>query len=192
MKPLFTAFFLLFMAFMAAQRIWETFFRKKGKKGKIIQKWTFPVLSALHFIVGIGTVIEYFAVQRTINLGVSLIGLIMFFSALTLRMRVVRTLGDYHSVHIEMREEHPLIREGPYQVMRHPYYVSVMLELLGFPLVGNAYYSFLVALFVYLPFLFLRIHFEEIAMEETFGDEYRKYKAEVPGFLPVRKHKALL
>ena len=100
MKPLFTAFFLLFMAFMAAERIGETFFRKKGKKGKIIRKWTFPVLSTIHFAIGIGTVVEYFTVQRNINLAITLLGLVMFLSALTLRTWVIRTLGDYHSVHI--------------------------------------------------------------------------------------------
>jgi len=177
---------------MATQRIWETFFRRKGQQGRIVKKWTFPVLSALHFSIGIGTVVEYFSVQRDINLGIALLGLVMFFSALTLRRRVIKTLGDYHSVHIEIRDEHPLIREGPYRVMRHPYYLSVMLELLGFPLVGNAYYAFLVSLCVYLPLLGVRIYFEEIAMEEKFGNEYKRYKAEVRGFLPIRKRRALL
>jgi len=186
MNPFFTTFFLIFVRFMAAQRIWETFWRKKGRKGTIVRKWTFPLLSTLHFTVGIGTVVEYFLVQRPINLGIAFLGLLMFSSALILRRRVIETLGEFHSVHIAIREEHPLIGEGPYRYLRHPYYVIVILELLGFPLVANAFYAFFFSLLVYLPVLFLRVFFEEKAMEEKFGDEYLKFRSETPGFLPLR------
>lgn len=189
---IFSLFFLLFMALMAIQRVWETFFRKKGERGKIIKKWTFPVLSTLHFLIGIGTVIEFFVLPRKISYPVTLLGMLMFFSAFFLRRWVIRTLGPYHSVHIELRDKHPLIREGPFKLMRHPYYLSVMFELLGFPLVGNAYYSFLFSLFVYIPFLLLRVYFEEVAMEERFGEEYKRYKSEVRGFLPFKKLKIQL
>jgi isoprenylcysteine carboxyl methyltransferase (ICMT) family protein YpbQ len=175
------------MVFMAAQRIWETFFRKMGKSGTIFKKWTFSVLSTLHVTIGIGTIVEYFVMQRTINLGVTLLGLIMFFSAFFFRTWVINILGEYHSIHIEIREDHPLMREGPYRYIRHPYYLSVIFELLGFPLIANAYYSFLCSLFVYLPFLLIRVHFEERAMTEKFGDAYLKYKSETWRFLPIKR-----
>ena len=182
----FTLFFLFFMALMATQRVRETFFRKKIKHGRIVKKWTLPVLSTFHFAVGLGTVVEYFAVQREINLTITLLGFSMFSTAFFLRKWAIKTLGDYHSIHIEIREEHPLIREGPYRYIRHPYYLSVIMELLGFPLVANAYYSFLFSLLFYVPFLYVRVYFEEAAMVEKFGDEYLRYKSYTWGFFPIK------
>ena len=93
----------------------------------------------------------------------------------------------YHSIHIEMREHHPLIKKGPYKYLRHPYYLAVIFEVLGFPLVPNAYYAFLFSIFTYLPLLFIRIYFEEKAMIKKFGDEYHLYKRENWGLIPFKR-----
>lgn len=184
---IYTVFLLVFMFIMTIQRIWETFFTKKNKKGKIVKRWTFPILSTLHFIVGIGTIVEYFSVNRTINYTVTSIGFIMFMSAFILRKWAVKTLGDYHSIHIEIRVNHPLIKNGPYAYIRHPYYLSVIFELLGLPLIANAFFSFIFSLIIYVPFLLLRVYCEEKAMIKEFNDEYLEYKRETPGFLPLRR-----
>lgn len=184
---LFTYFFLIFMLAMSIHRIWETFFREKGKKGKIIKKWTLPVLSILHFIVGIGTFIEFLIIKREMNFTITTVGFIMFIIALLGRNWAIKTLGEYHSIHIEIREDHPLIKKGPYIFLRHPYYLSVILELLGIPLIANAFYSFIFSLLVYIPFLLLRVYFEEKAMIDKFNNEYIQYKKETWGFLPLKK-----
>lgn len=170
---------------MSIQRIWETFFKKNiTEKGLIIKRWTLPALSITHFTVGIATVIEYFTINRKINLFISLIGLGLYLFALVLRKSAIRALGKYHSIHIEIRAKHELIRKGPYKYIRHPYYCSVMLELLGFPLIPNAFYSFLISLFIYIPLLFIRLYYEEKAMIAKFGDEYINYKRKTRGFIP--------
>lgn len=177
----------MFMFTMSVHRIWETFFRKKGKKGWIVKKWTFPVLSVLHFTVGIGTFAEYFIIKREINFVITIIGLIMFSMALLVRNWAIKTLGEYHSIHIEIREDHPLIKRGPYAYLRHPYYLSVILELLGIPLVANAAYSFIFSFAVYIPFLLLRVYFEEKTMLDKFNEKYTEYKRETWGVLPLKK-----
>ncbi len=184
---IFTVLFVLFMLVMAFQRIGETFFAKKINRGEIYNKWTFPVLSTLHFIVGIGTAVEYFCVSRNINYTISCVGFCMFVSAFILRRWAVHALGDYHSIHIEIRTNQPLIKNGPYYYLRHPYYLSVILELLGLPLVGNAFFSFAISLFVYIPFLLLRVYLEEQAMITVFNGEYIQYKKDTPGFFPLIK-----
>jgi protein-S-isoprenylcysteine O-methyltransferase Ste14 len=92
-------------------------------------------------------------------------------------------------VHIEIRDHHRLIKEGPYKYMRHPYYLSVMLELAGFPLIPNAYFSFLISLCFYFPLVFIRLYLEEIEMINKFGDSYNLYKNEIRGLLPIKKRK---
>jgi protein-S-isoprenylcysteine O-methyltransferase Ste14 len=181
----FTFFFMSFMLIMSIQRIWETFFRiNLTERGLIFKKWTLPALSITHFTVGIVTVIEYFTINRKINFLISLIGLGLYLFAFVLRNRSIRALGKYHSIHIEIREYHELIQKGPYKYIRHPYYCSVILEMLGFPLIPNSYYAFFIALFIYIPIVFIRLSYEEKAMIAKLGDEYIAYMKKTWGFIP--------
>lgn len=177
------------MVMMGIHRIWMTLIKQVGKRGKIEKKWTLHALTVVHSVIGIGAVIEYFLIRREINYIISGIGFGMFFVALLSRNWAIRTLGKYHSPHIEIRKNHKLIKNGPYAYIRHPYYVSVILEILGIPLIPNSYYTFWLALFVYIPLLFIRIWFEEKVMTVTFGENYSNYKREVSGFLPIKKRK---
>lgn len=185
----FTILFILFMVIMAIHRIWTTLIRKVGERGQIEKKWTLSALTSIHSVIGIGAIIEYFFIHREINYIISAIGFGMFFVALLIRNWAIRSLGKYHSPHIEIKKNHKLIKNGPYAYIRHPYYVSVILEILGLPLIPNSYYTFLLALFVYIPFLFIRIRFEEKVMTVTFGENYSNYKKGIPGFLPIKKRK---
>lgn len=188
----FTILFLSFMLIMGFQRIWETFFKKIGKEeGLIIKKWTLVALTTLHFAAGILTVVEYFVFGREINFVITTLGFTMYFLGLIFRKWSIRALGKYHSIHIEIRSHHPLIKEGPYQYLRHPYYLGVIFELLGFPLVPNAYYAFCFSLFAYVPLLFIRLYFEEKAMIEKFGETYLLYKRETWGLFPFRRVRSM-
>lgn len=183
----FDILFLSFMLMMAVHRIWETFFGKGRCKGSIEKKWTLGVLTIVHFAVGIGCVIEHFIMHREINLFVAFLGLAMFLFALVGRTWAIKTLGKYHSPHIETREDQPLIKTGPYKFLRHPIYFFTMFELTGFPLIPNAYYSFIIALFIYIPLLMLRLYYEERSMVGKFSEEYRLYKKEVRALIPFKK-----
>lgn len=186
----FTSIFLAFMFVMTTQRIWETFFKKLTKeKGCIQHRWTLFALTLVHASICILTVVEYLLIKRQLNVFMSALGLFLFLLSLFLRKWSIKALGKYHSVHIEIRDHHRLIKEGPYKYMRHPYYLSVMLELVGFPLIPNAYFSFLISLCFYFPLVFIRLYLEEIEMINKFGDSYDIYKNEIMGLLPIKKRK---
>jgi protein-S-isoprenylcysteine O-methyltransferase Ste14 len=173
---------------MSIQRIWETFFKIKKKTEEIIDKWTLNVLVTIHVIIIIAAVAEYFIVKRQINLCISIIGFILYIIALIGRNWSINTLGKYHSPHVEIMDKHLLIRNGPYRYLRHPYYLSVIFEFIGFPLVPNSYYALCLSLFLYIPALYiLRVYPEEKAMMREFGREYLLYKKEVGGFLPFKR-----
>lgn len=183
-----TVLFVVFMAFMCVERVWEVFFKNKKEHGRILNKWSLLVLGFIHCIVIVATILEYFLVKRQINLRVSLTGFILYLVALVGRNWSINTLGKYHSPYVEIMDDHLLIKKGPYQYLRHPYYLSVLIEFCGFPLVFNSYYSFFISLFIYMPALFiLRVYPEERSMIREFGKEYMLYKKEVFGFLPLKK-----
>jgi protein-S-isoprenylcysteine O-methyltransferase Ste14 len=141
----------------------------------------------IHFAIGIIAVVEYLLNERPIYYLVSLIGLIMFTVGLLGRRWAVKTLGKYHSAHIEIRKDQILITLGPYKYVRHPIYLSIIFELLGFPLIPNAYYAFLLSLLVYIPLLLVRLHIEEKILTEKFTSSYRHYKSTVPRLIPFTK-----
>ena len=75
-----------------------------------------------------------------------------------------------------------LVKSGPYRYSRNPQVVGWGLALFGAALAGRSVRALvLVGLF----FLVHRLYFsiEERHLERTFGEEYRRYRAEAPRFL---------
>jgi protein-S-isoprenylcysteine O-methyltransferase Ste14 len=90
---------------------------------------------------------------------------------------------------IKMIEGHRLVKDGPYSYVRHPLILCAMIEAVGLALIPNSYYTLLIALFGFVPFMVFRAYLEERMLIEEFGDEYRKYKKEVFSFFPIKKVK---
>lgn len=183
-RNLFTALFVPLMVIISVQRLIVSFRQRSTMKGSVRFQWSFPVLMVLFTGVLVGTVVEYFLVERALNLWVAGCGLVIFVSSVVVRGVAIRTLGRYWSLHVEIRPEHQLISSGIYGVVRHPIYLSVLLESLSIPLLGNAYYTLLGTMCLYWPVLFWRLWLEEQAMVEKFGDQYVAYKRRVPAIVP--------
>jgi protein-S-isoprenylcysteine O-methyltransferase Ste14 len=77
-----------------------------------------------------------------------------------------------------------LVKSGPYRYSRNPQVVGWGLSLLGVALTGRSPK----ALLLVVAFFFVhRLHSitEERHLEHVFGEEYRRYRAEVPRFLDL-------
>jgi methanethiol S-methyltransferase len=76
-----------------------------------------------------------------------------------------------------------LATTGPYGTVRHPQYVGFILVMLGFLVQWPTILT--LAMFPVLAVMYVRLaQHEEQAVIAAFGDEYRRYMAEVPGFIP--------
>jgi protein-S-isoprenylcysteine O-methyltransferase Ste14 len=75
-----------------------------------------------------------------------------------------------------------LVKSGPYRYSRNPQVVGWLLALLGAALAGRSAKALILVGFF---FLIHRLHTptEERHLERTFGEEYLRYRAEVPRFL---------
>ena len=100
------------------------------------------------------------------------------------RAQASRQLGPFHSPHIELRQAQTLITQGIYRIARHPYYGSVIMELVGFNLFLNTLRSLFVVGFIYFPLMLFRIKREELFMAAHFGDTYQRYAASTPRLVP--------
>jgi protein-S-isoprenylcysteine O-methyltransferase Ste14 len=87
---------------------------------------------------------------------------------------------------VEIRDEHEFVREGPFRWVRHPAYLSMILELVAGGLILNAYWALGVAGLIFVPTLAWRLKLEEAALVEKFGEAYLQYRRCTPALLPLK------
>jgi protein-S-isoprenylcysteine O-methyltransferase Ste14 len=92
-------------------------------------------------------------------------------------------LGRNWSGEITIKEEHRLIRTGPYKVVRHPIYTGLLAMYVGTAMVAG---TWLAAAGVVLAMLayWRKVRLEERNLEEAFGAEYKEYSEETWAILP--------
>jgi protein-S-isoprenylcysteine O-methyltransferase Ste14 len=92
-------------------------------------------------------------------------------------------LGRNWSAEVTIKQNHELVRSGPYTIVRHLIYTGMLLELVGTALsVGK--WRALVGLVLIVAALLRKLSIEERFMSEQFGEAYARYRAEVPGLIP--------
>jgi protein-S-isoprenylcysteine O-methyltransferase Ste14 len=84
---------------------------------------------------------------------------------------------------VTLKENHELIRTGPYRYVRHPIYTGLLLGVLGSAIVGGERHGLLAVGFLVLGFV-IKLRMEERWMGETFGEQYAQYKKEVAALIP--------
>jgi len=92
-------------------------------------------------------------------------------------------LGSNWSATVTIKQNHELIRRGPYQIVRHPIYTGFLLGLLGTAFVYGFARSFVGVLVVGLAFL-LKSQTEERFMVQQFGEQYLQYRCQVRALIP--------
>ena len=79
---------------------------------------------------------------------------------------------------------------GPYAHLRHPLYLGSFFTGLGLALAGGRWFFPPVFLLLFIWVYGRAIRAEDRTMETLFGDSYRRYRREVPAFVPrLRRHK---
>lgn len=94
-----------------------------------------------------------------------------------------RYLGRNLTDTVVTRREHTLVIDGPYRWVRHPFYGSVALFVLGTSLIA-ANWSLLVAGGLVIGLLIIRTRTEEEKLLSRFGDRYRAYMERTGRFVP--------
>jgi protein-S-isoprenylcysteine O-methyltransferase Ste14 len=92
-------------------------------------------------------------------------------------------LGDNWSNRVTVKENHTLVRRGPYRIVRHPIYSGILLGMLGSALQRGEMCSFVGVIICGLSF-WLKTRAEEQFMVQRFGEEYRQYRHKVKALAP--------
>lgn len=92
-------------------------------------------------------------------------------------------LGSNWSAEVSVKEEHELIRRGPYALARHPIYTGLSLAFLATALAISEWRALLAAVIAIASFVY-KMSLEERVMRETFGSTYDDYARQVKALVP--------
>ena len=95
-------------------------------------------------------------------------------------------LGRNWSGNVTVKEEHELIRTGPYRYVRHPIYTGILTGALGTAICSGTLRAVLGLVIIAAAFI-VKLRAEERFMRETFPGQYEKYREQVPALLPFTK-----
>lgn len=111
-------------------------------------------------------------------------GLIFVFLGIFMRIIIQGYTGDWMRGS-EVSGEY-LLKEGPYSIIRHPFYLANFLIGLRIVIISNLFLYFLIPIFclIFFFYYFFIVIEEEKYLQNKFGNEYTEYKKNVPAIIP--------
>ena len=117
------------------------------------------------------------------NLWIDGIGTLICLVGVGLAIWARNILGKNWSGNVMLQKEHQLITEGPYNLVRHPIYLGVLMAMLGSSLVIGQIFG--LAYFIFSAFgLWIKSGQEEALLATQFPNDYLQYKQKVKRLLP--------
>lgn len=101
---------------------------------------------------------------------------ILIIAGFSLRMWSYYTLHKYFTFNLAIKENHQLIKTGPYKYLVHPSYTGHLLLLLSSLLFFRQWILTVIVAICAVSRSQDRVHIEEKMMEKQFGNEYKEYR----------------
>lgn len=102
-----------------------------------------------------------------------------------LRWAAIFKLGAYFISENHVCQAQPLVREGPYALVRHPSESGLLAIALGAALLLGSSSAAAIAVLGILPVTLCRLRLEEQGLVRGFGDRYRQYAGSVKRLIPL-------
>jgi protein-S-isoprenylcysteine O-methyltransferase Ste14 len=115
-----------------------------------------------------------------------LIGLLLVAAGIAYTFWARVHLGANWSGTVTQKEQHELIRTGPYAYVRHPIYTGLLIALAGNAVVCGEPRA-LVGLAIVVYAFVRKLRIEERFMNELFPQDYARYRAQVPALVPFTR-----
>ena len=116
----------------------------------------------------------------------SIAGVVLTWAGIALAIWARHHLAEYWSARVTIKEDHQLIRSGPYSHLRHPIYSGLVLATIGSALVIDQWRCVLGILLVLTGYC-LKAKKEEAMLGQQFGQAFREHQKHT-GFLLPRFH----
>jgi len=112
------------------------------------------------------------------------LGIVLAAGGFLIRVVAMRTLGEFFTRTLRIREKHRVISEGIYRRVRHPGYLGTILFFVGSGIATANFITTLLILAAILPTFVRRIAVEERMLTDQLGKDYSEYKAKTWKLIP--------
>ncbi len=109
----------------------------------------------------------------------------LIWAGLLLYIWAVLTLGAFFRTSVQLLDGQQLVRRGPYRVLRHPAYTGGILLFAGIGLAAGNWISALVTPLTAIVVYAWRIHVEERALRERFGEDFESHRRKTSAVIPL-------
>lgn len=113
-----------------------------------------------------------------------LLALALGIVGIALAWTAVTHLGKQFRVHAGLYVDHELVRTGPYALVRHPIYASVLALLLETIVLLTPWPRALVSLALFVIGTEIRVRTEDALLASRFGAEFADYQRSVSAYIP--------
>lgn len=158
----------------------ETNDKKQSDKFSVI------LILLMSLISGVVPIIDwayYHSERNNFNL-MTMTGIVLIVIGVLFRAWAIRTLGQFFTPTVQIKEEHKLINVGPYRIIRHPSYFAALLSLIGTSVLLESIIGILVSVIAMGTAYYVRIGIEEKKLTEHFGNQYRNYTLQTKKIIP--------
>lgn len=177
--------FLIIAALEMGVELWISlrnshFLRKQGARD--IAPWILPFMSLIYVMFFIGSYLENLYREPALQMWWVALFLGLYVAAKILKFWAISALGKFWTMRVLVIPGAPVVDSGPYRWMKHPNYVSVMMELSAIPLLGKCTFTFAASFVLFSILLYFRIQEEERALKEM--TDYSDRMEQKNRFLP--------
>ena len=109
----------------------------------------------------------------------------LFAVAALLSWSAVRALGPHWRVEAGLDADHSLVQDGPYRLVRHPIYASMLCMMIGSGLMVSPLPLLAGALMLFVAGTEIRVRVEDRLLAARFGEAFTAYRRAVPAYVPL-------
>lgn len=112
------------------------------------------------------------------------LGILMIVAGISFRAWAVNSLGKYFTATVQIKEDHKLVKTGPYRIVRHPSYTGAFLAIIAGGVILESLAGFIISCTAMIIAYYVRIGIEEKELVARFGNDYLAYKKDTKMIIP--------
>ncbi|MDT3738839.1 MAG: isoprenylcysteine carboxylmethyltransferase family protein [Candidatus Kapabacteria bacterium] len=158
-----------------------------GDKKKLVKRQKFTILTLQIVPILIMIFSPYFDRYSIFTFSdndyIRLIGLLFSIIGFFFMNWSIIVLGKHFSLNVTIQDNHKLIKNCPYGIIRHPRYLGIIVFIVGIPITFVSIIPLILDLFV-IGVILWRIKDEEELLRIEFKDEWDEYKKSTYSLIP--------
>ena len=129
--------------------------------------------------------VPIFPSDLSLEIGVGFFTVALAIVSTVLVMSAVKTLGKQWALAARLVNDHKLITQGAYSIVRNPIYTGMFGLLIATGLAISRWWILPPALGLFFAGTMVRMRAEEKLLREAFGEEFEQYTRRVPALIPL-------